>query len=68
VTKVLAGRAKDLEDIRGILSLRASTIDVAYVRRTLAIVEDALGQGDLRTLFETELLRVVRQPPAEEDR
>lgn len=55
VTKVLAGREKDLEDIRGVLRARAGTLDLDYIRRTLAMIEDALGQSDLRPVFETEL-------------
>ena len=61
VTKVLAGRAKDIEDIRGLLAARAASMDIAYVRGTLAAIEEALGQSDLRPLFEAELSRVT--PP-----
>lgn len=58
ITKVLAGRPKDLEDIRGVLYLRATALDLGYIRRTLTAIEDALGQSDLRPLFEAELLRI----------
>lgn len=58
ITKVLAGRPKDVEDIRGVLYLRATSLDLGYIRRTLTAIEDALGQSDLRPLFEAELLRV----------
>lgn len=57
VTKVLAGRAKDIEDIRGVLQMRSASLDLEYIRRTLAIVEEALGQSDLTPLFETEWSR-----------
>ena len=57
VTKVLAGRAKDIEDIRGVLQVRSASLDLEYIRRTLAMVEEALGQGDLTPLFETEWSR-----------
>lgn len=57
VTKVLAGREKDVEDIRGVLGVRSALLDVGYLRRTLAMVEDALGQSDLTPLFEAELSR-----------
>lgn len=60
VTKVLAGREKDVEDIRGVLRARAGSLDVEYIRRTLAMVEGALGQSDLRPLFETELAKAAR--------
>lgn len=58
ITKVLAGRPKDLEDIRGVLHLRATSLDLGYIGRTLTAIEDALGQSDLRRLFEAERLRV----------
>ncbi len=61
VTKALAGRPKDVEDIRGILFLRATTLDMPYIRRTLAAIEEALGQSDLLPLFETELRRAGEQ-------
>jgi len=63
VTKILAGRSKDVEDIQGVLRMRAASLDVDYVRRTLAMVEDALGQSDLVPLFETSLARVPRPLP-----
>jgi hypothetical protein len=63
VTKVLAGRGKDVEDIRGLLRSRAASMDLDYVRRTLAMIEEALGQSDLRPLFESELSRATSQPP-----
>ena len=59
VTKVLAGRPKDVEDIRGLLRSRASSIDLDYIRRTLTMVEEALGQSDLLPLFATELARAT---------
>lgn len=64
VTKVLAGREKDVGDIRGVLLARANSLDVAYVRRTLQLIEEAMGQSDLTPLFETEWARVAgrRQP------
>lgn len=57
VTKILAMRPKDVEDIRGVLYLRATSVDVRYIRRTLATIEEALGQSDLLRLFNTELER-----------
>jgi len=63
VTKTLAGRAKDLEDIRGIVQARAASLDLEYVRRTLALLEEALGQSDLTPTFEAELRRANRRAP-----
>lgn len=53
VAKVLAGRTKDLEDVRGILSERR--LDLAQIRDTLRLLEEALGQSDLLPAFEAEL-------------
>ena len=61
VTKILAGRPKDLDDIRGVLSERGDSLDVAQTRRTLEMLEDALGQSDLLPLFEGELERAGRR-------
>lgn len=54
-TKVLAGRPKDLEDVRSILRERRAGLDLAIVRSTLTLLEDALGQNDLRPVFESLL-------------
>jgi Nucleotidyl transferase of unknown function (DUF2204) len=53
VTKILAGRAKDLEDIRGVLEERGDRLQLDLIRGTLAMLEDALGQSDLRPAFES---------------
>ena len=52
VTKVLAGRAKDLDDVRGILVAQGTGLDADAVRTTLAMLEDALGVGDLVPAFD----------------
>lgn len=49
VTKLLAGRPKDLEDVRELV--RAGTLDHAHVERVLALLEEALGHSDLRPLY-----------------
>jgi Nucleotidyl transferase of unknown function (DUF2204) len=54
VGKVLAGRAKDIEDIRGVINERRASLDVARVRAILGLLEQALGQGDLLPVFERE--------------
>jgi hypothetical protein len=54
-TKILAGRPKDIEDVRGILRERLPDLDLALIRSTLAALEDALAQGDLLPAFEREL-------------
>jgi len=55
VTKVLAGRPRDLEDVRGILHEVGAGFDLARVRSLLEILEEALGRSDLRPLFEEQL-------------
>jgi hypothetical protein len=59
VTKVLAGRAKDLEDVRGILVAQAGALDLGRVRALLRAVEAALDRADLLAGFE-ELVRRAR--------
>jgi hypothetical protein len=60
VTKLLAGREKDLEDVRGVLAERGATLDVDQIRTTLELLEDALGQSDLMPVFDAELGRWQR--------
>jgi len=64
VTKVLAGRSKDIDDVRGVLAERGDQIDVGQVRQTLHLLEQALGQSDLVPVFETELERAGLRPQA----
>ena len=54
VTKILAGRPKDLEDVRGILAERSSRLDAGAIRAALRLLEEALGQSDLLPAFEAE--------------
>jgi hypothetical protein len=56
-TKILAGRPKDLEDVRGVLRERLPALNLEMIRSTLTLLEDALGQSDLRPAFERELAR-----------
>jgi len=52
ILKTLAGRAKDIEDIKGVLGARRATLDVERVRTILRMLEKALDQGDLLPVFE----------------
>lgn len=61
VTKVLAGRPKDIEDVRGVLRERARSLDMERIRGILDLLDQALGQNDLRRSFETELARLEPQ-------
>lgn len=60
VTKLLAGREKDLEDVRGVLSERGLALDVDQIRTTLGLLEAALGQSDLLSALDDELARWQR--------
>lgn len=61
IMKVLAGRPKDLEDVVAVAASHDDSFDVAYIRRTLAQVEEALGQSDLIPAFEDALARSRRR-------
>jgi predicted nucleotidyltransferase len=45
ITKVLAGRPKDIEDVRGVLSERAETLDLNRIRQTLRLLETELKRS-----------------------
>ena len=47
VMKVLADRPKDIEDVVTLLRVQEGRLDLARVRRTLEMLESALGQSDL---------------------
>ena len=55
--KLLAGRPKDLEDVRSVLAERLKKLDVPYIRTVLSTLEQALAQSDLLPVFESELGR-----------
>jgi hypothetical protein len=58
ITKILAGRPKDIEDVRGVLNERSKTLDVDRIRATLTMLETALSQSDLVVVLETELAKL----------
>ena len=60
MTKLLAGRQKDIEDVRGVLSERGSTLNLSQIRMTLVLLEDALGLSGLMPVFDAELGRWQR--------
>lgn len=51
VTKLLAGRPKDLEDVRELLAIRGATLDASEIEELLRELEAPLGQRDLVPLF-----------------
>ena len=52
IAKVLAGRPKDIEDVRALWKLHGRTVDADRIRHTLRLLEEALAQGDLVSTFE----------------
>jgi hypothetical protein len=55
VTKILAGRPKDMEDVRAVILARRDEIDLVRVRSLLRMLEEALGQSDLLPAFDAAL-------------
>jgi hypothetical protein len=51
VTKVLAARPKDLEDVRELVASRGASLDHERIGELLALLEEALGQSDLVPLY-----------------
>ena len=52
VLKILAGRAKDIEDVTALLRIQAGAIDEQRIRSILTRLERALGQSDLLPSFD----------------
>jgi hypothetical protein len=52
IAKVLAGRPKDIEDAAVLWRLHHEKMDADRIRRTLRLLEEALGQSDLLSAFE----------------
>jgi hypothetical protein len=63
ITKILAGRPKDIEDIRGVINERRSSLDAARIRAVLRLLERALSQSDLLPSFEREWRKYARKRP-----
>lgn len=61
VMKVLASRAKDLEDVVTLLRVQKAAIDLVRTRSTLQMLEPALGQSDLLWALDQALTRVERR-------
>jgi hypothetical protein len=52
VTKLLAARPKDLEDVRELIASRGSSLDHERIVELLALLEQALDQRDLLPLYQ----------------
>jgi hypothetical protein len=52
IAKVLAGRPKDMDDVQALWTLHGRGLDEDRIRRTLQLLQEALGQSDLLPAFE----------------
>jgi hypothetical protein len=53
VMKILAGRPKDLDDVRAVVAALGAQLDGDYVTTTLTMLEEALAQRDLLAAWRT---------------
>jgi hypothetical protein len=60
VTKILAGRPKDLDDVQGILRAQDDGLDLDRTRMLLAEIEVGLGQSDLVPALEAQIAAARR--------
>lgn len=61
VTKIVAGRLKDLEDVQGILRAQEASLDHERVRSLLRLLDAALDRTDLTPAFEAQLQILQRR-------
>lgn len=61
VTKLLAGRGKDFDDVVGVLREKASVLDLSHVRSLLGQIEEALARGDLLPELDRALMAAQRR-------
>jgi hypothetical protein len=52
ISKVLAGRPKDIDDARALWRLHGHPVDADRIRHTLRLLEEALAQADLVSTFQ----------------
>lgn len=57
VAKILAGRPKDIDDVRGIVLERRGSLDIARILDLLRLLEAGLSRGDLVSVFESQMSR-----------
>jgi hypothetical protein len=53
--KILAGRAKDLDDVRSLLAANSGQLDLAHIREVLGALERALDRSDLNAALDAAL-------------
>lgn len=61
--KVLAGRRKDFEDVRGVLTEQQGRVDLDRTRDVLAALEAAIGERKLLPRLERLLRASAEKPP-----
>jgi len=61
--KVLAGRARDLDDVAAIIRARRGNLDVPRIRATLGLLESALDRRDLRSELDRLIILASRTAP-----
>jgi hypothetical protein len=62
VTKILAGRPKDLDDVDGILRAQSPSLDLDRSHRFLRMLEEALSRDDLVPRLDEAIARVASRP------
>jgi Nucleotidyl transferase of unknown function (DUF2204) len=62
VTKILAGRPKDIDDVDGILREQLPALDLDRCRRFLSMLEEALARNDLLPALDEALARTRSRP------
>jgi hypothetical protein len=60
VTKILAGRPKDMDDVDGILREQLPALDLDRCRKFLSMLEEALSRDDLLPELDEALARIRR--------
>ena len=53
IAKVLAGRPKDIEDVRALWGLHVQSLDADRIRAVLRLLQEALDRSDLLPAFES---------------
>lgn len=58
--KLLAGRAKDIEDVVAVIAAQHDRLNLSMVRETLALLEQGLDRSDLEPMLDEVLRRASR--------
>ncbi len=56
--KILAGRDKDIDDVRAIVAVKYEQLDFDAIRETLGMLESALDRSDLLPILEAQITRL----------